>query len=80
MPSVEVLVVAGVLREATDREGLSATIRTDCWSWTSYLAELLTIGPTTTAPIEHLIPGTRPIRKGLLVSIAVPDREEIASL
>jgi hypothetical protein len=78
MPSVEVLVLAGVLREATDREGLSAATRTDCWSWSSYLAELLTTGPTTIAPIEHLIPETRPVRNGLLVSIAVPDGEGIA--
>lgn len=79
MPSVEVLVLAGVLREATDREGLTAAIRTDCWSWSSYLAELLTTGPTTIAPIEHLIPETRPVRNGLLVSIAVPGGEGIAS-
>ena len=75
MPSVEVLVLAGILREATDREGLSAATRTDCWSWSSYLAELLTIGPTTT---PHLLPETRPVRNGLLVSMAVPG-EGIAS-
>ena len=78
MPAVEVLVLAGVLREAADRPGLSAATRTDCWSWSSYLADLLTAGPTATAPIEHLIPGARPVRNGLLIAIADRDRDGIA--
>jgi hypothetical protein len=78
MPAVEVLVLAGVLREATDRPGLSAATRTDCWSWSSYLGDLLTAGPTATAPIEHLIPGARPVRNGLLIAIADRDRDGIA--
>src|SRR6266511_3459705 len=31
MPASELLALAGVLREATDRPGLSAAVRTDCW-------------------------------------------------
>lgn len=75
MPAVEVLVLAGVLREASDQPGLSAATRTDCWSWSSYLGDLLTAGPTATAPIEHLIPGARPVRNGLLIAIADRNRD-----
>jgi hypothetical protein len=69
MPAVEVLMLAGVLREATDRVGLSAATRTDCWSWSSYLADLLTASPTTTVPIHHLMPAARPVRNALLLSM-----------
>jgi hypothetical protein len=75
MPAVEVLVLAGVLREATDQVELSAATRTDCWSWSSYLADLLTSGPTTTAPIHHLIPAARPVRNAQLLSIADLNRD-----
>jgi hypothetical protein len=79
MPAVEVLALAGVLREATDEPGLSAVTQIDCWSWSSYLADLLTVGPTATAPIEHLTPGGRPTRNGVLIAITERDRDGIAS-
>jgi hypothetical protein len=41
MPPVEVLVAAGLLREATDRLGLDAATRAACHRWSSQLAGLL---------------------------------------
>ena len=67
MPASEVLVLAGVLREATDRAGLSAAARTDCWSWGSYLARLLAASPTATATTIQPVAQARPARNAVLV-------------
>lgn len=67
MPTSEVLVLAGVLREATDRPGLSAAARTDCWSWSSYLARLLGASPTATATTNQPVAQARPARNAVLV-------------
>lgn len=70
MPASEVLVLAGVLREATDRPGLSAAARTDCWSWSSYLARLLGASPTataTTATTNQPVAQARPARNAVLL-------------
>jgi hypothetical protein len=74
MPAIEVVVLAGILREATDRPGLSATVRADCWSWSSYLAHLLVSSPTATATTTQLVPWARPARNGVLISIVDGDR------
>jgi hypothetical protein len=67
MPTSELLALAGVLREATDRPGLSAAARTDCWSWSSYLASLLVVGPTATATTNQPVAQARPARNAVLV-------------
>lgn len=69
MPTSEVLALAGVLREATDRPGLSAAARTDCWSWSSYLARLLGASPTATATAttNQPVAQARPARNAVLL-------------
>jgi hypothetical protein len=67
MPASELRVLAGVLRQATDRVGLSAAARTDCWSWGSYLARLLAAGPTVTATTIQPVAQVRPARNAVLV-------------
>jgi hypothetical protein len=79
MPTHEVLVLAGVLREATDRPGLSAAVRTDCWSWSSYLARLLVASPTATATIDQPVARTRPARNAVLVPSVDRGPVEVAS-
>jgi hypothetical protein len=65
MPASQLLALAGVLRQATDRPGLSAASRTDCWSWSSYLERMLVGAPTTTA--AQPVTRTRPARNAVLV-------------
>jgi hypothetical protein len=68
MPADELLVLAGVLREATSCPGLSAATRTDCWSWSSYLERLLVGGPTTVTAMTTPPAGqARPERNVVLV-------------
>lgn len=67
MPTSEALVLAGVLREATDRPGLSAAARADCWSWSSYLARLLVASPAPTATTNQAVAPARPARNAVLV-------------
>jgi hypothetical protein len=60
MPAVEVLVLAGVLRETTDRPGPDLATRDHCRRWSAYLTHLLSVTSTATAatnrpePIVHL--------------------------
>ena len=49
MAPIEVLVLAGVLREATDRPELSWALRAECDRWSAYLAHLLGVASATTA-------------------------------
>src|SRR6266540_3786424 len=72
MPASELLALAGVLREATDRPGLSAAVRTDCWSWSSYLASLLVVGPTATATTN---PPAATLRRRHVVTAAALDQQ-----
>jgi hypothetical protein len=67
MPTSEMLALAGLLREATDRPGLSAAARTDCWSWSSYLARLLVASPTATATTNQPVAQARPARNAVLL-------------
>jgi hypothetical protein len=52
MPAVEVLVLAGVLRETTDRPGPDVATRDDCRRWSAYLNHLLSVAATAT-PATH---------------------------
>ena len=49
MPALEVLVLAGVLHETTDRPGPDLAIRDDCRRWSAYLIHLLSVSSTPTA-------------------------------
>jgi hypothetical protein len=49
MPPVEVLVLAGLLREASDRPGLDPATRAACSRWSGTLAGLLS-APAVPAP------------------------------
>ena len=52
MPDIEVLVLAGVLAEMTDRPGPDPAARGDCRRWSAHLAGLLrATSATTTAAI-----------------------------
>jgi hypothetical protein len=79
MPSSEMLVLAGVLRKATDRAGLSAATRTDCWSWSSYLERLLVASPTGTAATTQPVTWVRPTRNAVLVPRVDDGPVEVAS-
>jgi hypothetical protein len=79
MPASELLVLAGLLREATGRAGLSAAARTDCWSWSSYLERLLAGSPTAAAPTIQPVARARPVRNALLVLSVDHDPVEVAS-
>jgi hypothetical protein len=79
MPTSELLALAGVLREATDQPGLSAAARTDCWSWSSYLARLLVVSPTATATTNQPIAQARPARNAVLVPSVDRDPVEAGS-
>ena len=48
MPAVEVLVLAGVLSELTERPGLDAATREDCRRWSEDLSRLLS-SPSATS-------------------------------
>jgi len=78
MPASELLVLAGVLREAADRAGLSAATRTDCWSWSSYLECLLATSPTGTATTQP-VTRARPARNAVLVPSVDRGPVEVAS-
>jgi hypothetical protein len=49
MPAVEVLVLAGVLRETTDRPGPDVATRDDCRRWSAYLNHLLSVAAAPAA-------------------------------
>jgi hypothetical protein len=79
MPASEALALAGALREATDRPGLSAAARTDCWSWSSYLGRLLVASPTVTANTNQPVAQARPARNAVLVSSVDHGPVQVAS-
>lgn len=79
MSTSEMLMLAGALSEATDRPGLSAATRTDCWSWSSYLALLLVASPTTTATTNQPVAQARPARNAVLVPSVDRGPVEVAS-
>lgn len=56
MPAVEVLVLAGVLHETTDRPGPDAATRDDCRRWSAYLNHLLSAAAAAPAPTRRTEP------------------------
>jgi hypothetical protein len=79
MPAGELLVLAGVLRDAADRAGLSAATQTDCWSWNSCLECLLATSPTATATTIQPVTRARPTRNAVLVPSVDDGPVEVAS-
>jgi hypothetical protein len=59
MPAVEVQVLAGVLRETTDRPGPDLATRDHCRRWSAYLTHLLSVTSTPTAATNRPEPIVR---------------------
>ena len=57
MPAIEVFVLAGVLRETTDRPGPDAATRDHCRRWSAYLIHLLSAAaaPAATSRTEPIL-------------------------
>jgi hypothetical protein len=53
MPAIKVLVLAGVLHDATDEPALGEALRADCRRWSVVLAQLLRVASATTAPASN---------------------------
>jgi hypothetical protein len=63
MAPVEVLVLAGVLHEMTDRPGPDPAARSRCRRWSDHLARRLSAAPAATSPAPSPIGGERrPLR------------------
>jgi hypothetical protein len=64
MPPIEVLVLAGVLNEMTDRPGPDPAARNRCRRWSDHLARLLSTVPAATSPAPSSLTGgeRRPLR------------------
>jgi hypothetical protein len=64
MPAIEVLVLAGVLTEMTDRPGPDAAARDDCRRWSAFLAHLLAVGSEAhERALASIAPGPRTPRR-----------------
>lgn len=59
MPAVEVLVLAGVLSEMTERPGLDAATREDCRRWSEDLSRLLSSPSATSWATGSITAGER---------------------
>jgi hypothetical protein len=59
MPAVEVLVLAGVLSELTERPGLDAAAREDCRRWSDVLNQLLSSASATSWASGSITAGER---------------------
>jgi hypothetical protein len=68
MPGIEVLVLAGVLAELTDRPGPDPAARRECRWWSAHLARLLSAASAVTAaalgqqPSSFIRPGPPALR------------------
>jgi hypothetical protein len=59
MPPIEVLVLAGVLREVPERPGPGLAVRNQCRWWSTYLARVLSVASAaTTAAISQQPPSS----------------------
>ena len=58
MPAVELLVLAGVLAEMTDRPGPDLATRAACGWWSAELAHLLSVASATTAASSQQPPSS----------------------
>jgi hypothetical protein len=63
MPGIEVLVLAGVLADMTDRPGPDLAIRNACRWWSAELAGLLSVASAATAAAIGLQPAS-PTERG----------------
>jgi hypothetical protein len=70
MPAVEVLVLAGVLRETTDRPGPDLATRDHCRRWSAYLAHLLNVTSTLTAATSQAPPASTSSHQPILSAAA----------
>jgi hypothetical protein len=59
MPAVEVLVLAGVLSEMTERPGLDGAAREDCRRWSDVLNRLLSSASATSWASGSITAGER---------------------
>jgi len=59
MPAVEVLVLAGVLSEMTERPGLDGAAREDCRHWSDVLNRLLSSASATSWASGSITTGER---------------------
>jgi hypothetical protein len=57
MPPLEVLVLAGVLREMTERSGPDPAARSECRRWSAYLARLLSVASAATSSAPASLTG-----------------------
>ena len=62
MPSIEVLVLAGVLCEVAERPGPGLAARNQCRWWSAYLARLLSVASAATAAAISQQPSSSPER------------------
>jgi hypothetical protein len=70
MPAVEVLVLAGVLRETTDRPGADLATRDHCRKWSAYLSHLLGVASTATAATSQAPPASTSSHQPILSAAA----------
>lgn len=70
MPAVEVLVLAGVLRETTDRPGPDLATREDCRRWSACLSHLLSVTSTLTAATSQAPPASTSSHQPILSAAA----------
>jgi hypothetical protein len=62
MPSIEVLVLAGVLCEVPERPGPGLAVRNQCRWWSAYLARLLSVASAAAAAAISQQPSSPPER------------------
>jgi hypothetical protein len=71
MPAVEVLVLAGVLQETTDRPGPDLATRDHCRRWSAYLTHLLSsVTSTLTAATSQAPPASTSSHQPILSAAA----------
>jgi hypothetical protein len=62
MPPIEVLVLAGVLREVPERPGPDLAVRNQCRWWSAYLGRLLSVASAATAAAISQQPSSSTVR------------------
>jgi hypothetical protein len=70
MPAVEVLVLAGVLYETTDRPGPDLATRDRCRRWSAYLVQLLGVASTAEAAASQAPPASTSSHQQILSAAA----------
>jgi hypothetical protein len=70
MPALEVFVLAGVLRETTDRPGPDLATRDHCRRWSAYLIHLLGVASTAAAATGQAPPASTSSHQPILSAAA----------